>query len=118
MHLTQLTSFMGTVAFRLLIGAGTKLFVAALISVWAASCDSSGDSPPPVSTYEHIRASWSPDGSTIAFTARIRDTLGIYLIDVTGANLRLLKEGEGIGASWSPDSRWIAFSAGDSIYKM
>jgi Tol biopolymer transport system component len=81
-------------------------------------CSKSTEPEVPIQSYAHIRAAWSPDGSTIAFTGFIRDTLGIYLVDTTGANLRLLREGEGIGVTWSPDSRWIAFSSNDSLLAM
>ena len=66
----------------------------------------------------HERAVWSPDGLTIAFTNQIAGGQGIYLIDSTGSNLRLLKAGEGIGLSWSPDARWIVFSANGSLHKI
>lgn len=79
-------------------------------------CSKSTDENLPISpTYRHIRPAWSPDGSTIAFTGVIRDTLGIFLVDTLGNNLRLLRAGEGLGVTWSPDSRWMAFSAGDSL---
>ncbi len=83
------------------------------------ACDNpAGDDNPQVNEYAHIRASWSPDGSTIAFTAFINDTLAIYLIDPDGSNLRMLRMGDGIGVTWSPDSRWVAFTSGDTLYRM
>lgn len=66
----------------------------------------------------HERASWSPDGLTIAFTNQVSGSQGIFLIDSSGSNLRLLKTGEGIGLSWSPDSKWIVFSANGSLHKI
>jgi Tol biopolymer transport system component len=68
-------------------------------------------------TRNHVRPAWSPDGATIAFTGRF-DALGIYLIDTSGANLRILVQGDAVGASWSPDNEWIAFSAGGNIYRI
>ncbi len=64
----------------------------------------------------HVRAAWSPDGLTIAFTNHIIGSEGVYLVDSSGSNLRVLKAGEGIGLSWSPDSAWIVFSANGSLY--
>jgi Tol biopolymer transport system component len=66
----------------------------------------------------HERAAWSPDGLTIAFSSLAVGSQGIYLIDSTGLNLRLLKSGEGIGLSWSPDAQWIVFSANGSLHKI
>lgn len=66
----------------------------------------------------HVRAAWSPDGRTIAFSAVINNIQGIYLIDSSGTNLRLLVSGDAIGAAWSPDSLWVAFSAGGRIYRV
>lgn len=83
-----------------------------------AGCSESTGPTDPIQNYVHIRPAWSPDGSTIAFTGLVADTLGIYLVDTTGANLRRLREGDGIGVTWSPDSRWIAFSSNDSLIAM
>ena len=57
---------------------------------------------PAAESYYHERPAWSPDGSTIAFTMQ-RDSIGIYLVDTSGANVRRIKSGEGIGLTWSPD---------------
>jgi len=83
-----------------------------------AGCSKTTEPTDVYQSYIHIRPAWSPDGSTIAFTGLVRDTLGIYLVDTTGANLRLLRPGDGIGVTWSPDSRWIAFSSNDSLIAM
>ena len=69
-------------------------------------------------TYRHERPAWSPNGLKIAFTVRIQDSAGVYIVDTTGANLRLLKSGAGIGITWSPDSRWLAFSISGSLFKI
>lgn len=85
-----------------------------------SGCDlsTSPSSGRPEQSYEHVRPSWSPDGKTIAFTARIGGTLGIYLVDSSGNNLRLLKAIDGVGITWSPDSRWLAFSSIGKLYKI
>lgn len=89
-----------------------------VLGAMAAGCSESTEPEMPVQSYVHIRPAWSPDGSTIAFTGLVRDTLGIYLVDTTGANLRLLRAGDGVGVTWSPDSRWIAFASNDSLIAM
>lgn len=66
----------------------------------------------------HVRAAWSPNGATIAFTAIINNVLGIYLVDTSGADLRIFVAGDAVGATWSPDNQWIAFSSGNRLYKM
>jgi Tol biopolymer transport system component len=68
--------------------------------------------------YVHTRASWAPDRETIAFRSESGNAAGIYLINSSGANLRLLLAGEGVGYTWSPDSRWLAFSALGSLFKI
>lgn len=68
--------------------------------------------------YVHTRASWAPDGRTIAFRGEFDGVAGIYLVDSSGANRRLLLGGEGVGFTWSPDSRWLAFSSLRTLYKV
>ena len=68
--------------------------------------------------YVHTRASWAPDGRTIAFRGEFNGVTGICLVDSSGANRRLLLAGEGVGFTWSPDSRWLAFSAAGTLYKI
>lgn len=86
----------------------------------ASGCEnaqSPGDTVP-LDEYVHARASWSPDGRTIAFTSLTNDSLGIYLIDSSGANLRQILSGDGIGVSWSPDGEWLAFARNGFLTKM
>jgi TolB protein len=70
------------------------------------------------SSYVHTRASWSPDGKTIAFRDESTGKAGVYLVDSSGANARLLVPGEGVGFSFSPDSRWLAFSSIGTLKKI
>lgn len=59
--------------------------------------------------------SWSPTGEWIAFAGRVnvKDKLDIYLVDVTGNQIRQLTHGEGNSEdpSWSPDGRFLVFSS-------
>lgn len=68
--------------------------------------------------YLHIRASWSPDGKTIAFTSYVQNPTGIYLMDSVGGNVRQIYSGDGVGLTWSPDGKWLAFSQGGTLYKI
>lgn len=64
---------------------------------------------------------WSPDGTTIAFTRVSRvgsgqaehDSTSLWLVDADGTNERTLdaayREYHGIGPVWSPDGRYLAY---------
>ena len=57
---------------------------------------------------------WSPTGEWIAFAGRAnrKDKMDIFLVDITGGQIRQLTHGEGSNEdpTWSPDGRLIAFS--------
>ncbi|MBM4162655.1 MAG: hypothetical protein FJ217_16350 [Ignavibacteria bacterium] len=91
-----------------------------LFALWFSGCTLSTGTDQAVvdELYLHVRASWSPDGRTIAFTSAIQGAMGIYLIDTSGTNTRRLLEGEGVGIAWSPDSRWLCFSRVSSLYRI
>jgi TolB protein len=54
------------------------------------------------------KPAFSPDGSKIAFGAKINEKGGIYVIDTTGKNLKFLVR-NGSLPSWSPDGKKIVF---------
>lgn len=58
---------------------------------------------------------WSPTGEWIAFAGRAnrKDKMDVFLVDVTGGQVRQLTHGEGSNEdpSWSPDGRLLAFSS-------
>lgn len=91
-----------------------------LFALWCFGCTLSTGTDQAVveESYLHVRASWSPDGKTLAFTSAIQGAIGIYLIDTSGTNTRRLLEGEGVGITWSPDGRWLCFSRVSSLYRI
>jgi TolB protein len=58
---------------------------------------------------------WSPTGEWIAFAGRAnrKDKMDIFLVDITGSQIRQLTHGEGSNEdpTWSPDGRLLAFSS-------
>ena len=58
---------------------------------------------------------WSPTGEWIAFAGRMhnKDKMDIFLVDITGGQLRQLTHGEGSNEdpAWSPDGRFLTFSS-------
>lgn len=95
-----------------------KMYVAGGLAVLAAGCQSTTGPVEIQQSYVHYRAVWSPDGATVAFLANISNTLGIYAVDSSGSNIRLIYAGDTGGPTWSPDSKWLAFSKGLVLYKI
>lgn len=99
-----------------------KLVLVALslsLSLFFWSCENPQDSSGAnlVDDYLHVRAAWSPDGTTIAFSTQATNAAGIALVDSAGGNFRRVQSGDGLGVTWSPDGKWIAFTSGGYLYK-
>ncbi len=85
--------------------------------VWLADTD--GNRPPrPLTGGEHDgNPTWSPDGSSLAFTSRRSEkkgeaTLHVMPVGSAGETRTLASMKDGLGSlAFSPDGRWIAFSS-------
>ena len=96
----------------------TKALQILALSVLLIGCDTTNDPSSEVKeSRAHIRPSWSPDGKTIAYAVITGSQTGIYLVDTSGANVRLLHAGYSIGCSWSPDVKWVVYQQYGSLYK-
>jgi len=56
---------------------------------------------------------WAPDGQQIAFEEQGDETTEIAVVNVVGADRRVV--GQGTYPAWSPDGRWLALLTRDSI---
>lgn len=86
--------------------------------IFVAASDGSGLRDVTPSGFFDIRyASWSPDGTRIAFSGLRRDRNGVavYVIDASGGGLRQVTRGDRRewAPTWSPDGRHLAFSSFD-----
>ena len=102
-----------------LFGDISLLAAASIVCVLMQACShQTGPDEVDQESYEHVRASWSPDGGSIAFNGTVGGARGIYIVDTSGQNVRLVLAGEGIGVTWSPDGQWLAFSRLQTVYKI
>ena len=96
-----------------------RVFAFLFMLVALPGCENSVDSTSGFDdVYLHIRASWSPDGKTIAFTSNVQNATGIFLMDSSGGNVRQIYSGDGVGLTWSPDGKWLAFGQVGTLYKI
>ena len=62
---------------------------------------------------QHLDATWSPDGSQIAFVSNMDGgDLDLYVMDSNGENIKQVTNmlGDEHAPSWSPDGQAIAFN--------
>ncbi|MEW5804589.1 MAG: Tol-Pal system beta propeller repeat protein TolB [bacterium] len=59
----------------------------------------------------YVSPSWSPDGKQVAFVSDRSGTPQIYIMDITGKNMKRLsyQGGYNVAPAWSPKGDWIAF---------
>ncbi len=100
-----------------------SLCVVIILLIGNFGCKENNILPPPDNDEKPIpmddAPSWSPDGRWIAYThfsVTIDDSIyptGLYLIDTSGNNLKLVIAGQAYNPDWSPDGSKIAFNNGD-----
>jgi TolB protein len=102
------------------MGGRSVLFCLIMVASLCCGCKQSTgpEETAAASSYVHTRASWSPDGKTIAFRDESAGKAGVYLVDSSGANARQLVAGDGVGFSFSPDSRWLVYSSAGTLKKI
>lgn len=83
-------------------GDGSQLYVVDIDSANAARRWSSG-------TPEASDPEWSPDGKSIAFTARIGGDWAVAIKPYSGGRLQILQRGGAQHPTWSPDGRSVAY---------
>jgi Tol biopolymer transport system component len=83
--------------------------------LYVANPDGSGSTPLTEDELYQQAPAWSPDGSTIAFTASNQSDYAweIFLVNADGSGLRRITDYEGYDQDpiWSPDGRLIAFTS-------
>ncbi len=104
-----------------------------LLLVLGLGCWEDATLPPGSPNYPDMDCcpSWSPDGNRILYShwgivsisdygsySVDPDSVGLWIIDTSGINNRMLLNGDVSYAQWSPDGTWILFESGAQIYKV
>lgn len=76
--------------------------------IWTANADCSDPTQLTNIDFEGLGSPrWSPDGKRVAFDGRKNGTAELFVIDSTGANLRVVNEG--YMPAWSMDGKYLYF---------
>ena len=81
--------------------------------IWRVRADGTG-SPEQITNEaaDDRAATYSPDGTTLAFDSTRDGPTRVWVIDADGKNPRRLTDGaDDWGATWSPDGQWIAYKS-------
>jgi hypothetical protein len=81
--------------------------------IWRVRADGTG-SPEQLTNVaaDDRAATYSPDGTQLAFDSTRDGTTRVYVMDADGSDARRLTGGgDDWGATWSPDGRWIAYKS-------
>ena len=83
--------------------------------LWAAALDGSHAAPLRSAAPDLQAGSVSPDGKTVAYSARAGSFLQVFVLELDGGQERQLTTSPGDKyadpAAWSPDGRWIAYAS-------
>ena len=81
--------------------------------IWRVAADGSG-TPERLTTEDgdDRAATYSPDGTKLAFDSARDGTTRVYVMDADGSRPRRMTHGaDDWGATWSPDGQWIAYGS-------
>src|SRR5687768_9481444 len=111
--LQRLTNGIGTLYAPELSPDGQRIvFTSHGNGLWVM--DANGGDPHAISFRDDIDATWSPDGSMIAFASTRSGTRQLYVMNANGKNVRQVTDLNNMGgrSTWSPDGTKLAFYRG------
>lgn len=104
------TGLSGTIAFERYQTPANSETYGLYAYIVSMSVDGSGERTLTTAGFDDERVpAWSPDGSTLAFTAYRGGAGHLYLVDRDGGGLRQITRGDDWWPSWSPDGKRVAF---------
>ena len=80
--------------------------------VWIMKAD--GKNPHPITDGDDVDATWSPDGSKIAFASARNGGRQLFVMNADGSNIQQVTHLDDMGGrnTWSPDGKKLAFYRG------
>lgn len=80
--------------------------------IWTMNAN--GDDLHPITRYNDIDPTWSPDGSMIAFASSRQGARQLFIMNADGSNIRQVTNLNNMGgrSTWSPEGTKLAFYAG------